>query len=155
VHFLQESTRTPAEAGDKALARSLSDIAAMGGEPRLAPQRCSVAPWTTEKWMEGFYDGLIKLAAEFGVVLAGGYLAKSNEFSCDVMVLGAVPRGSALLRSGAKPGHDVYVSGELGGSALGLSIGKARHGSDMFDLSRASNWREHFARSIIRQRRWI
>lgn len=125
VHF-RKDTHKPQEAGYKALARSLSDIAAMGGEPKLCLTALCAAEWTNEKWLDGFYKGLLELAQSTGTILAGGDLSRGGQFTCDVMVLGSVPRGAAFLRSGAKPGQDVYVSGDLGGAALGLETGKGK-----------------------------
>ena len=123
VHFLRE-THKPADVGYKALARSLSDIAAMGGTPRFCLVALCAAGWVDTAWANRFFDGLLKLAATTGTVLAGGDLSHGEQFACDVTVCGSVPRGKALLRSGAKPGDDIYVSGLLGGSALGLDQGR-------------------------------
>ena len=125
VHFRRE-THKAAEAGRKALARGLSDIAAMGGSPRFCLLSLCVAESMDDKWVNGFFDGVTSLADETGTVLAGGDLARSPAMSCDVVVCGAVPRGEALLRSGARPGHEIWVSGELGGSALGLETNKGK-----------------------------
>jgi thiamine-monophosphate kinase len=125
VHFLRE-THKPAVAGRKALVRSLSDIAAMGGAPRFCLVSICVPAWADGKWVDRFFDGILELAAAAGTVLAGGDLSHGESLACDVTVCGAVPRGSAVLRSGARPGHDVYVSGALGGSALGLVTRKGK-----------------------------
>jgi thiamine-monophosphate kinase len=119
VHFLRE-THKAAVAGRKALVRSLSDIAAMGGAPRFCLVALCVPGWASAKWVDQFFDGVLALAGETGTVLAGGDLAHGETLACDVTVCGAVPRGTALRRDGAKAGHDIYVSGLLGGSALGL-----------------------------------
>ena len=123
VHFTVDAYKpqnTGYDAGYKALARSLSDIAAMGGVPRTCLVSLCAAAWTTSRWIDRFYDGLFELANEFETVLAGGDLSHGERFVCDVMVMGSVPRGKSMLRSGARPGNDIYVSGALGGSALGL-----------------------------------
>lgn len=113
VHF--RATHKPEAIGERALGRSLSDIAAMGGEPRF----CLVAlatPEGCEKWIEAFYRGLLRLAKRTGTALAGGDLAHSGNHKthCDVMVCGAVKRGRALRRDGARHGDAIYVSGRLG-----------------------------------------
>jgi thiamine-monophosphate kinase len=115
VHF---TSATRAEAvGERALARSLSDIAAMGGDPRFCLVSLAVGPNHDERWIKGFFRGLLKLAKRTGTVLAGGDLAHSNlETHTDVMVCGAVPKGTALRRDGARPGDSLYVSGFLGKS---------------------------------------
>ena len=128
VHFLQE-THKPAQAGRKALARSLSDIAAMGGAPRFCLISLCVPAWANaanSAWTDRFFDGILDLAATTGTVLAGGDLSHGETLACDVTVCGAVPRGTALRRSGARPGHEIYVSGALGGSALGLAAKKGK-----------------------------
>jgi thiamine-monophosphate kinase len=125
THFLRE-THKAADAGRKALARSLSDIAAMGGWPRFCLVSLCVPKWADDKWVDSFFDALNALAIENQTVLAGGDLSHGETMACDVTVCGAVPRGAALLRSGARPGHEIYVSGALGGSALGLATGKGK-----------------------------
>ena len=77
-------------------------------------------------WLRGFYRGLNTLARRHGVVVAGGDLSEAEKLVCDIVVLGAVKRGRALRRSGAKPGDRLYVTGLLGGSALGLETRKGR-----------------------------
>lgn len=123
VHFLRE-THKAADVARKALTRSLSDIAAMGGAPRFCLVSLCVPRWATEKWVNAFFNALTALASSSGAVLAGGDLSQGETLACDVTVCGAVPRGKALRRDGARPGDEIYVSGLLGGSALGLANGK-------------------------------
>ena len=109
VHFTQ--AQSAASIGERALARSLSDIAAMGGEPRF----CIVAIAAPDpKWIEDFYRGLLRLAKRTGTTLAGGDLARDEKIRCDVMVCGSAPRGKALRRDGARVGDSIFVSGRLG-----------------------------------------
>ena len=122
VHFRNETHRSE-DVGHKALARGLSDIAAMGGEPRFCLVSLALAPWADRRWLDGFYNGLLRLAARNGTVLAGGDLARAPLVACDIVVCGATPKGRALRRDGARAGDAIYVSGRLGGSALGLVTG--------------------------------
>jgi thiamine-monophosphate kinase len=124
VHFRRE-THKPAEAGRKALARSLSDIAAMGGSPRFCLVALCVPEWGT-KWVDRFFDGLLQLGTATGTVLAGGDLSHGEKLACDITVCGAVPRGTALRRDGTRPSDEIYISGTLGGSALGLETNKGK-----------------------------
>ena len=125
VHFRRETHR-PEDCGHKALARGLSDIASMGAEPRFCLLSIALARWVTARWLDRFYDGLLALAWRYAVVLAGGDLGHAEVLACDIVVCGSTPRGKALLRSGAKPGDAIYVSGELGGSAHGLASRKGK-----------------------------
>jgi thiamine-monophosphate kinase len=114
----------PAEAvGHRALARSLSDVAAMGGVPRYVLVSLAISKRVTRGWVSGFYRGMRALARRFGVRLIGGDTALVPERSfIDVLVAGEVRRGKALRRSGARSGDQIFVSGRLGLSALGLRL---------------------------------
>jgi len=123
VHF-RRATHPPSAVGHRVLARGLSDIAAMGGEPRFCLLSLALAPWVDRKWLDAFYRGLLRLAARTECMLAGGDIARAGKVTCDIVVCGSVPRGRAILRSGAREGDGIYVSGALGGSALGLEKGR-------------------------------
>lgn len=112
VHFLKGAG--PEAIGQRALARSLSDIAAMGGEPRFCLVSLAAPKRKAGVWTEAFFRGLLRLARRVKIPLAGGDLSHDDKVHCDVMVCGAVARGKALRRDGARPGDDVYVSGRLG-----------------------------------------
>lgn len=125
VHF-DRKTHPPDAIGHKTLARGLSDIAAMGGEPRFFLLSLALPQSFDRRWIDRFYRGLLGLGHKYGSMLAGGDLSRSEKIVCDIVVCGAVPRGKALRRDAAKTGDDIYVSGCLGGSALGLARGKGR-----------------------------
>lgn len=121
VHFRRDWHR-PELVGRRCLTRGLSDIAAMGGEPRAAFLSMAVAGDVPQKWVNRFLKGLLDLAEEFKVPLAGGDTAQSaGGIQADIVVVGSVPKGKAVLRSGAKAGEQIYVTGELGGSAAALA----------------------------------
>jgi thiamine-monophosphate kinase len=112
VHF---ASHMPAAAvGARALARALSDIAAMGGEPRCCLVALTVPQSKSGKWAEDFFKGLLRLARRTQTALAGGDLARDDKVYCAVMLCGSVPRGKGLRRDGARPGDALYVSGRLG-----------------------------------------
>src|SRR6202020_396475 len=74
-----------------------------------------------KKWLDRFFDGFFALANALQTPLAGGDLAESPIAVADIVLVGAVRRGQALLRSGARPGDLIYVTGALGGAAAGLA----------------------------------
>jgi thiamine-monophosphate kinase len=120
IHFRRD-WHPPESVGHRCLARGLSDIAAMGGEPLAVFLSLALPRDLPQSWVRGFMRGLITLAERYGVPLAGGDTAESpGGVLADIVMVGAVPRGRAILRSGARPGDRIYVSGELGGSAAAV-----------------------------------
>jgi thiamine-monophosphate kinase len=115
-HFL--STVDPRRLGHKALAVNLSDLAACGAEP-LAFTLSLALPQADEAWLAGFAEGLFALADAHGCELVGGDTTR-GPLCINITVFGEVPAGAALLRSGAQPGDDVWVSGTLGDARLAL-----------------------------------
>ena len=112
VHF--RSGMSPQFVGAKALARGLSDIAAMGG----TPQFCLVSLALPKlSFADGFYRGLLPLAKRHKTVLAGGDVSRARKFAADIVVCGSALRGKALRRDGARVGDAIYVSGPLGRAA--------------------------------------
>lgn len=123
VDFRLEWTR-PELLGYKALAVSLSDIAAMGAGPKWAMITIGIPEnlWETD-FVKRFYEGWTELSAEFNVELVGGDISLSpDKFLVDSIVGGEVPSGTAVLRSGARHGDAIFVSGRLGGAAGGLRL---------------------------------
>jgi thiamine-monophosphate kinase len=120
IHFRREWH--PAECvGHRCLTRGLSDIAAMGGDPVAAFLSLALPEDLPQKWVDEFFGGLLRLARQYGVTLAGGDIARSpGGVLADIMVVGTVPRGEAILRSRAKPGDHLYVTGELGAASAML-----------------------------------
>jgi thiamine-monophosphate kinase len=118
VHF-RRAQESGVETGYRALARGLSDIAAMGGEPRYALISLALSPWACENYVRDLYRGFAKLTERFNVQIIGGDVTRTEKLTIDVVVIGAVPRGKALRRSGARVGDRIYVSGPLGGAAAG------------------------------------
>ncbi len=129
-HF-ERGAHSAADVGHKALARSLSDLAAMGAEPVFCLVSLAVPAELAGRWTRSFYTGLLALAERHRIGLGGGDLAQFDKVLVDVMCCGQAPKGKALLRSGAQPGDAIYVTGELGGSAHG------------FATRRGAAWRRH------------
>ncbi len=131
----------PESVGHRTLARGLSDLAAMGARPVAAflslgvPRALTVARGRGDSWVDRFFEGLFRLAEEHKTPLAGGDLAESPVALADIVLVGAVPAGKALRRSGARPGDALFVTGTLGGAAAGLrtlaeSRGSPRRAAD-------------------------
>lgn len=138
IHFHRD-WHSPESAGHRCLARGLSDLAAMGARPMAAflslalPQELLRSRRGKPAWRDRFFDGLLALAEREQVPLAGGDTAQSPALEgafrekstglalADIVLVGSVPRGRALLRSGARSGDVLYVTGRLGGAAAELA----------------------------------
>ncbi len=122
VHF---PTRTePYDIGYKALAVNLSDMSAMGAEP-IAATLALTLPEADEGWLQAFSDGFFDLAERYRVQIIGGDTTR-GPLSITVQIHGLLPRGAALLRSGARPDDAIYITGTLGDAGLGLLVAQSK-----------------------------
>lgn len=122
VHFLRK-IHPPDAVGFKALARATSDIAAMGARPRFFFITMGLPDTLADSaWLGGFLGGMARASRKFGLALAGGDTTKYPSVVISLTVMGEAARGKAVLRSGAKPGDLLCVSGKLGQAELGLRL---------------------------------
>lgn len=121
IHFTRQ--QDPEQVGHKAVARCLSDIAAMGGEPVAAVVTLALPRDPDGAWCEALYRGLCRTAARHQVAIVGGETTTNPErILVNVAMVGRVPAGRAIRRSGARVGDALFVSGELGGSIAGRHL---------------------------------
>ena len=140
IHF-QRTWHPPEVVGHRCLTRGLSDIAAMGGSPVAAFLSLALPRDVPQAWVHKFMRGLIRLADRCEVTLAGGDTSESPQgILADIIVVGSVPKNRAVLRSGARAGDRVCVSGELGGSAAAI----ARLRSTPTRKLKAADYSRHF-----------
>ncbi|HEY1808469.1 MAG TPA: thiamine-phosphate kinase [Acidobacteriaceae bacterium] len=121
VHFRRD-WHSPESVGHRCLARGLSDLAAMGAQPIAVFLSIALPARLPPRWLDRFLHGFLALAARHRTPLAGGDTAasESGSIAADIVAVGEVPAGSAVLRSGARPGDALYVTGSLGGAAAEL-----------------------------------
>ena len=119
VHF--PVATTPENIGYKALAVNLSDMAAMGAEPRWITLSLTLPQDDPSSWLEGFMSGFSALARKYSLALIGGDLAH-GPMSITIQIHGFLPANTAIYRSGARPGNHIYVSGTLGDAGLALGV---------------------------------
>ncbi len=143
VHFRTALT-TPELLGGKALAVSLSDIAAMGGTPLIFLVSLSLPPKTERKFLDRLYRGMLSMASKHGCALAGGNVSRSSVISVTTTVIGEAPERDVVYRKGARAGDTIYVTGVPGLAALGLEALKK------YGLARARRgpYREAVARHL-------
>lgn len=159
IHFRRRYAK-PADIGWKALARNLSDIAAMGGTPRFALVALSCPAETEVEEIDAFYEGLRLAAGPHGVVIVGGDTSSSPDgWIVNVTLLGELTR-APRLRSGARPGDLIAVTGTLGESAAGLALLDATTGGlppERLDKSVADSLRRAHLRPVARvaEGRWL
>jgi thiamine-monophosphate kinase len=121
THFLRD-IHPPDSVGWKCLARAISDIAAMGGRPKFFLLSLALPAELTGRWLDDYLGGLQRAARKFHCSLAGGDTTKGDKILISITVFGEVRSRQAVLRSGARPGDAVFVSGRLGEAELGLRL---------------------------------
>ena len=142
VHF-RRAWHPATAVGHRCITRGLSDIAAMGGQPLACFLSLGLPGDLPQTWVNGFLRGLLAQARRFKLPLAGGDISSARQITADIMVTGQVPAGKAVLRSGARPGDRIYVTGSLGGSAAtlkhlfaGKKINPARSNTHFYPIPR-------------------
>jgi thiamine-monophosphate kinase len=133
-HFLR-GIHPPDSVGWKCLARAVSDVAAMGGEPKCFLLSLALPLSRTQRWLDQFLGGLRRAARRFGCQLAGGDTTRRDEILINITVIGEVRAGKAIVRSGAKASDLIFVSGRLGEAELGLRSLRRRRTATRRDSS--------------------
>jgi thiamine-monophosphate kinase len=118
-HFLRD-LHPPHSVSYKAIAANVSDVGAMGGTPLHFLISLAVPGDLDVSWIDGFLNGIARACQDFEIALLGGDSSSSDSIFVDVSMIGTVPSGKAIGRFGGKPGDLIYVTGQLGGSMLGL-----------------------------------
>lgn len=121
VHFTKQ-TLSPFQIGYRLLAANLSDIAAMGAEPLFYLVSIVIPSSVSDVVIKAIFSGMNHLAAEYDMDLIGGDTVTGNELTLSITVLGSCPRGKVRLRSSARPGDVVFVTGTLGDARAGLEL---------------------------------
>lgn len=132
THFFVDTD--PRKLGWKSLAVNVSDLAAMGAQPRWATLSIAL-PQADEPWLAAYADGFFECADQFGVALIGGDTTR-GPLTLNITILGEIEPETALRRDAARPGDDIWVSGTLGGAALALAALQERIQLPEHDLAR-------------------
>ena len=125
VHFQQETT-SPRDLGYKSVSVNVSDVAAMGGSPRYGLVSLGLPTGIDPAWVVDLYGGMLEATSEYAMSLVGGDVSRSPHVVVSVAVAGQVARGTAVRRSGARPGDRLVVTGSLGAAAGGLRLAQAQ-----------------------------
>jgi thiamine-monophosphate kinase len=128
----------PRDLGYKAIAVNLSDLAAMGASPRFALVSLGLPAAVDAAWVVELYGGMVECSSEYAVSIVGGDLSRARETTISVTLVGEVPAGRAVLRSGASAGERIAVTGTLGASAAGLLL--SRSPKDVLSESLTAGW---------------
>ena len=150
----RRTTAPPLLLGHKALAVSLSDIAAMGARPRWSLISIGVPEdvWQTPEFVDQFYEGLTALAHRYDVKLIGGDTSRSpDKVVIDSIVLGECNIGQSVKRAGAQPGDQIFVTGSLGGAAAGLRL--IERGAHLAEQNLADDDSQKIDHVLLRQLR--
>jgi thiamine-monophosphate kinase len=151
-HFLLRK-HPPDAIGWKCLARAVSDIAAMGGTPRCFLLSLALPASLTGSWLTSFFAGLRRASGRLGCAIAGGDTTQQAKVLISVTVIGEVRRRRAILRSGARPGDLLFVSGTLGEAELGLR--QLRHGQGMAKPTNAALRKHLYPRPRLALGQWL
>ena len=140
---------SPADVGYRAMAVNASDVAAMGGEPAWAVVALEVRDGIDEAFVESMYDGVCEAAREYGFAVVGGNVVGGvSRFGVAVTMGGDVEAGAAWRRGGAKVGDGVFVTGAMGGAALGLRALRVGYGEG--DAAARAAWVARYRRPVAR-----
>jgi thiamine-monophosphate kinase len=137
VHF-ERALTSSRDLGMKAIAANVSDVAAMGASPRHAVVSLALTDRVDAAWVMDLYGGMLAACEEYAATLVGGDLSRGPAVVLSVALTGEVPTGLAILRSGARPGHRLVVTGTVGAAAGGLALARAPV-ADMVEAL-ASGW---------------